>query len=94
MTNEDIITVKRLRRLYRYHSRAAESCENWAMHDEIMEHASWLLAAVKMLERLEAENQQLRERLVRQACYFEHIEAVNEPRWPLLDDEDDPGAGL
>jgi len=36
---------------------------------------------------------QLQQRLVRQACYFEHIEAVNEPRWPLLED-DDPGAAL
>jgi len=32
---------------------------------------------------------------VRQACYFEHIEAVNEPRWPLLEpDDNDPGAAL
>jgi hypothetical protein len=35
---------------------------------------------------------QLQERLVRQACYFEHIEA-DSPRWPLLED-DDPGASL
>jgi hypothetical protein len=33
---------------------------------------------------------QLQERLVRQACYFEHIEA-DSPQWPLLED-DDPGA--
>jgi hypothetical protein len=38
---------------------------------------------------------QLQQRLVRQACYFEHIEAVNEPRWPLLEDDDtDAGAAL
>lgn len=38
---------------------------------------------------------QLQQRLVRQACYFEHIEAVNEPRWPLLEpDDNDPGAAL
>lgn len=38
---------------------------------------------------------QLQDRLVRQACYFEHIEAEHEPRqqWPLLED-DDPGLGL
>jgi hypothetical protein len=39
---------------------------------------------------------QLQDRLVRQACYFEQIEARTQPRdWPLLaDDEDDPGASL
>jgi hypothetical protein len=38
---------------------------------------------------------QLQQRLVRQACYFEQMEAANEPRWPLLQtDDDDPGMGL
>jgi hypothetical protein len=38
---------------------------------------------------------QLQQRLVKQACYFEQMEAVNEPRWPLLsEDEDDPGMSL
>lgn len=37
--------------------------------------------------------EQLQNRLVRQACYFEHIEATEEPQWPLLDD-DDAGAAL
>ena len=37
---------------------------------------------------------QLQQRLVRQAMYFEHIEAVNEPRWPLLSEDDDPGAAF
>lgn len=85
-------TLKALRRLYRYHAKAAESCENWAMHDEIMQHAAWILDAVKLIEKQQAENQQLRERLVRQACYFEHIEAKQEPKtWPLLEDN---GEGL
>jgi hypothetical protein len=35
---------------------------------------------------------QLQERLVRQACYFEHIEADSR-QWPLLED-DDPGEAL
>lgn len=35
---------------------------------------------------------QLQDRLVRQACHLEHIEAAG-PQWPLLDD-DDPGAAL
>lgn len=39
---------------------------------------------------------QLQQRLVRQACYFENIEAATQPRdWPLLaDDENDTGASL
>jgi hypothetical protein len=85
-------TVKRLRRLYRYHSLASESCENWATHDEIMRQAAWIMDGISLIEKLQTENQQLRERLVRQACYFEHIEAKQEPRapgqqgWPLLED--------
>jgi hypothetical protein len=35
---------------------------------------------------------QLQERLVRQACHLEHIEASG-PQWPLLED-DDSGASL
>lgn len=39
---------------------------------------------------------QLQQRLVKQACYFENIEAATQPRdWPLLEDDgDDPGACL
>jgi hypothetical protein len=33
---------------------------------------------------------QLQGRLVRQACYFERIEASNQTQWPLMDG-DDPG---
>jgi hypothetical protein len=85
-------TIKRLKRLYRYHSLAAESSENWATHDEIMQQAAWLMEGIVLLEKLREENEQLRARLVRQACYFEHIEAKQEPRapgqqgWPLLED--------
>jgi len=35
---------------------------------------------------------QLQDRLVRQACHLEHIEAAG-PQWPLLED-DDPEAAL
>jgi len=80
-------TVKRLRRLYRYHSLASESCENWATHDEIMRHAAWIMEGISLIDKLQAENQQLRERLVRQACYHERIEAQQQPKtWPLLED--------
>lgn len=84
--------LKRLRRLYRYHAKAAESCEDWAVHDEIMQHAAWIRDAVKLIEKQQAENQQLRERLVQQAMYFEQIEAQEQPKsWPLLEDN---GEGL
>jgi len=81
-------TIKRLRRLYRYHSLAAESSENWAMHDEILQQAAWIMEGISVIEKLSEENGQLRARLVRQACYFEHIEAKQDPKgWPLLEDE-------
>jgi len=38
---------------------------------------------------------QLQTRLVKQAVAYEHGEAANARRWPLLEDDDaDPGAGL
>ena len=51
--------------------------------------ASVMLEACECIEQLQG-------RLVRQACYFEHIEAADEPEtWPLLEpDDDDPGAAL
>lgn len=68
-------------------NHAAASCEP-EYHDSIREHAVTILSAVDLITSLQS-------RLVRQACYFEHIEAVNEPRWPLLEpDDDDPGMGL
>jgi Fe-S cluster assembly scaffold protein SufB len=45
-----------------------------------------LLESANLIEQLQA-------RLVRQAMYFETIEASEEPRWPLLDD-DDAGAAI
>jgi hypothetical protein len=44
--------------------------------------------AIASIKTLKAENDELRARLVRQACYFEHIEAQEQPKsWPLLEDE-------
>jgi hypothetical protein len=38
---------------------------------------------------------QLQTRLVKQAVFFEHAEAANAQRWPLLEDDDtDAGAAL
>lgn len=59
--------------------------------------ASVLLEACDTLLKSDAECTQLRERLVRQACWFEQFEARTQPpTWPLLeaDDSDDPGVAL
>jgi hypothetical protein len=66
---------------------AASACEPEYV-EAIREHAVTVLSAADLIV-------QLQQRLVRQACYFEQMEAVNEPRWPLLQpDDDDPGMGL
>ena len=68
---------------------ASEESENWHMHDALVENAQTIGNAISLIEKQQAENQQLRERLVRQACYFERIEAQEQPNtWPLLEDED------
>lgn len=56
--------------------------------------AVMLLEACDRLEAQENETEQLHQRLVRQASWFEQFEARREPKsWPLLED-DDPGMGL
>lgn len=66
---------------------AASRCEAEYV-PAIREHAVTILSAVDLIQQLQA-------RLVRQAQYFEQIEAINEPRWPLLEpDDSDPGAAL
>ena len=78
--------VKRLQKFAEWCNRAAASCEPEYV-ESISQHAVTVLSAADLIV-------QLQERLVRQAMYFETIEAVNEPRWPLLQPEDDPGMGL
>lgn len=78
--------VKRLQTFAEWCNRAAASCEPEYV-ESISQHAVTVLSAADLIV-------QLQERLVRQAMYFETIEAVNEPRWPLLQPEDDPGMGL
>ena len=57
--------------------------------------ATVLLEACDALLKADAECTQLRERLVRQACYFEQFEAATQPKsWPLLEDEDDEDPGI
>lgn len=59
--------------------------------------ATVLLEACDLLMRQDAETTQLRDRLVRQACWFEQFEAATQPKtWPLLEDDDcdDPGVSL
>ena len=85
--------VNKLKSLARWHTQAAEQAESQSLAELILEQRRWIVAARKELEQLAETNGELRERLVRQACYFERIEATNEPRWPLMDG-DDPGASL
>jgi hypothetical protein len=86
MTTERLI--KRLLRLQGGCVHASEDAENWEMHDSLVANARTIGIAIASIKTLTAENQQLRARLVRQACYFEHIEAKQEPKgWPLLEDE-------
>jgi hypothetical protein len=83
MTPSEI--VEKLQNYVHACNTAAASCEDRYV-EAIREHAVTILMAADLIV-------QLQERLVRQAMYFEQIEAVNEPRWPLLSD-DDPGAAL
>ena len=79
--------VKRLQTFAEWCNRAAASCDPEYV-ESISQHAVTVLSAADLIV-------QLQERLVRQAMYFETIEAVNEPRWPLLQPEnEDPGMGL
>ena len=83
MSPSDI--VEKLQNYVHACNTAASSCEPEYV-EAIREHAVTALSAADLIV-------QLQQRLVRQAMYFEQIEAVNEPRWPLLSD-DDPGAAL
>ena len=85
MTPSDI--VEKLQNYVHACNTAASACEAEYV-EAIREHAVTILMAADLIVQLQG-------RLVRQAMYFEQIEAVNEPRWPLLsEDEDDPGASL
>lgn len=65
---------------------AAERCLELDGRCRMNMMASVLLSAADQI-------MQLQERLVRQACYCEHIEAASQPReWPLLDDGEGCGA--
>ena len=80
--------IKRLLRLQGGCVHASEDAENWEMHDSLVANARTIGIAIACIKTLTSENQQLRARLVRQACYFEHIEAREQPKsWPLLEDE-------
>jgi hypothetical protein len=87
------VIVKKLKSLARWHTEAAEQAETMEMAELIMEQRRWIVTARRELEQLATVNGELKQRLVRQACYFERIEASNEPRWPLMEG-DDPGASL
>ena len=74
--------VEQLQRYVVACNKAASACEAEYV-EAIREHAVTILMAADLIVQLQG-------RLVGQAMYFEQIEAVNEPRWPLLSD-DDPG---
>lgn len=85
MTPSEI--VEQLQRYVVACNKAASSCNDEYVAS-IREHAVIILSAADLIV-------QLQQRLVKQAMYFEQIEAVNEPRWPLLsEDDDDPGMAL
>ena len=85
----DAKLIKKLSALQGGCIHASEETENWHMHDALVENASVIGNAISLIKRMQAENQQLRERLVRQAMYFEQIEAKEQPKsWPLLEDEE------
>jgi len=87
MTTERLI--KRLLRLQGGCVNASEDSENWEMHDALVANARTIGIAIAAIKTLTAENAQLRARLVRQAMYFEQIEAREQPKgWPLLEDEE------
>lgn len=57
--------------------------------------ASVLLEACDTLLRQSNDVDQLRDRLVRQACWFEQFEARAQPKsWPLLEEGDDEDPSL
>jgi len=85
--------VNKLKSLARWHTQAAEQAETQSLADLILEQRCWIVSARKHVEELATVNDELKARLVRQACYFERIEAQHEPRWPLMGG-DDPGAAL
>jgi hypothetical protein len=87
------VIVKKLKSLPRWHTEAAEQAETQSLAELILEQRRWIVSARKELEQLATVNGELKARLVRQACYFERIEAQHEPRWPLMGG-DDPGAAL
>ena len=79
--------VEQLQRYVVACNTAASACEDEYVAS-IREHAVIILSASDLI-------MQLQQRLVKQAMYFEQIEAHSEPRWPLLsEDDDDPGAAF
>lgn len=85
--------LRGLKKLRNMNNLSADCVEEWDVHDELLKNAKVCHHGIRLIRQLLKENDELRARLVRQACYFEHIEAKQEPRqWPLLND--DCGEGL
>lgn len=84
MNNEEIISG--LRAIALDCDEAWHEARSKRLRNGIRSQQMFVLAAADAIAKLQ-------DRLVRQAHYFEHIEASNSQRWPLLDG-DDPGASL
>ena len=81
------VIVSRLREFARCCDEACRRSAYRQMRKEIRRNQRTALEAADAIL-------QLQDRLVRQACYFEQIEARTQPKtWPLLED-DDAGDGL
>jgi len=76
-------------------ARAALTAAGSAGRARLNFMASLMLEAADRVVLLNAEVEQLRTRLLRQASWFEQFEARTQPEWPLLEDDDcDPGAAV
>lgn len=81
MRNDEI--VSNLRELAMSCNESASFRVNKHLRRQLRKHAEIVLAAADAIV-------QLQQRLVKQACYFEYIEAANEPKsWPLLRDDEE-----
>ncbi len=86
MTNDELISG--LREIAQACSHAVRKTTRRGVRNQLRWQADVMLGAADAIV-------QLQQRLVRQAVAYEHGEAANARRWPLLKDDDtDAGAAL
>ena len=92
--------VEALRAYATWTESAISTAGSMEMRAQLRKHHKIISDGVELLEQLRTENDTLRERLLRQACWFEQFEArQTPPSYPLLEDDgfddyDDPGVAL